>query len=214
ANTLAVADAARAMAEEVRPTLPEGMTIVVGSDDSQFISRAIEGVWKTLAEAAILVVLVIYLFLGSWRATLIPAVTVPLCLLASFAVLWLFGFSINLLTLLAMVLCIDIVVDDAIVVLENVYHRIEEGDPPLRAACYSVSRSTCCSCARLCYALASSAAMRSSCSKMSVTGARKAICPCGPLSKARARSLSPSCRPPWWSARCSCRSCSSPAAPG
>ncbi len=134
ANTLAVADAARAMAEEVRPTLPEGMTIVVGSDDSQFISRAIEGVWKTLAEAAVLVVLVIYLFLGSWRATLIPAVTVPLCLLASFAVLWLLGFSINLLTLLSLVLAIGIVVDDAIVVLENIYHRIEEGEPPLAAA--------------------------------------------------------------------------------
>ena len=81
-----------------------------------------------------LVVLVIFLFLGSWRATLIPAVTVPLCLLGSFAVLWLFGFSINLLTLLAMVLSIGIVVDDAIVVLENVYHRIEEGEPPLEAA--------------------------------------------------------------------------------
>jgi multidrug efflux pump len=134
ANTLAVAEAAKAMIEQVRPTLPEGMTISIGSDDSQFISRAIEKVWVTLAEAAVLVVLVIYLFLGSWRATLIPAVTVPLCLLASFAVLWLFGFSINLLTLLALVLSIGIVVDDAIVVLENVYHRIEEGEPPLAAA--------------------------------------------------------------------------------
>jgi multidrug efflux pump len=134
ANTLAVADAAKAMADQVRPTLPEGMEITVGSDDSQFISRAIEKVWGTLAEAAVLVVLVIYLFLGSWRATLIPAVTVPLCLLASFAVLWAVGFSINLLTLLALVLSIGIVVDDAIVVLENIYHRIEEGEPPLAAA--------------------------------------------------------------------------------
>jgi multidrug efflux pump len=134
ANTLAVAEAAKATAEEMRATLPEGMEIVVGSDDSQFIDRAIDKVWVTLAEAAVLVVLVIFLFLGSWRATLIPAVTVPLCLLASFGVLWMFGFSINLLTLLALVLSIGIVVDDAIVVLENVYHRIEEGDPPLRAA--------------------------------------------------------------------------------
>jgi multidrug efflux pump len=134
ANTLAVADAAKAMADQVRPTLPEGMEITVGSDDSLFISRAIEKVWVTLAEAAVLVVLVIYLFLGSWRATLIPAVTVPLCLLASFAVLWALGFSINLLTLLALVLSIGIVVDDAIVVLENVYHRIEEGEPPLAAS--------------------------------------------------------------------------------
>jgi hypothetical protein len=122
------------MADEIRPNLPEGMTVVVGSDDSLFISRAIDKVWVTLAEAAVLVVAVIFLFLGSWRATLIPAVTVPLCLLASFAVLWMFGFSINLLTLLAMVLSIGIVVDDAIVVLENVYHRIEEGEPPLAAA--------------------------------------------------------------------------------
>jgi len=134
ANTLAVASAAKQAAEEIKPNLPEGMDIVVGSDESLFISRAIDKVWVTLAEAAILVVLVIYLFLGNWRATLIPAVTVPLCLLASFAVLWLFGFSINLLTLLAMVLSIGIVVDDAIVVLENVYHRIEEGEPPLSAA--------------------------------------------------------------------------------
>ncbi|HEY0150306.1 MAG TPA: efflux RND transporter permease subunit [Allosphingosinicella sp.] len=134
ANTLAVADAAKQAAEALKPTLPEGMTLVVGSDESLFISRAIDKVWVTLAEAAVLVVLVIYLFLGNWRATLIPAVTVPLCLLASFAVLWMFGFSINLLTLLAMVLSIGIVVDDAIVVLENVYHRIEEGEPPLAAA--------------------------------------------------------------------------------
>jgi multidrug efflux pump len=134
ANTLAVADAAKRVAEEIKPSLPDGMSIVVGSDDSLFISRAIEKVWVTLGEAAVLVVLVIYLFLGSWRATLIPAVTVPLCLMSSFAVLWLFGFSINLLTLLALVLSIGIVVDDAIVVLENVYHRIEQGEPPLAAA--------------------------------------------------------------------------------
>ncbi|HEY0626002.1 MAG TPA: efflux RND transporter permease subunit [Allosphingosinicella sp.] len=134
ANTLAVAQAAKDEVEELRSSLPEGMEVTVGSDESLFISRAIDKVWVTLAEAAILVVAVIFLFLGSWRATLIPAVTVPLCLLASFAVLWVFGFSINLLTLLAMVLAIGIVVDDAIVVLENIYHRIEEGEPPLAAA--------------------------------------------------------------------------------
>lgn len=134
ANTLAVAESAKALAEQIKPNLPQGMTITVGSDDSQFISRAIDGVWTTLAEAAALVVLVIFLFLGSWRATIIPAVTVPICLLATFAVLWLLGFSINLLTLLALVLAIGLVVDDAIVVLENVYHRIEQGEPPLVAA--------------------------------------------------------------------------------
>ncbi|QAY76363.1 efflux RND transporter permease subunit [Sphingosinicella sp. BN140058] len=134
ANTLAVADAAKALAEQIKPNLPDGMTVTVASDESLFISRAIDGVYHTLFEAAVLVVIVIFLFLGSWRATLIPAITVPLCLMASFAVLWAVGFSINLLTLLALVLAIGIVVDDAIVVLENVYHRIEEGEPPLAAA--------------------------------------------------------------------------------
>jgi len=134
ANTLEVADRAKAEADLIRPSLPDGMTIRIGSDDSQFISRAISRVWETLLEAAVLVVLVIFLFLGSVRATLIPAVTVPICLLSAFTVLWMAGFSINLLTLLAMVLAIGLVVDDAIVVLENVYHRIEEGEPPLVAA--------------------------------------------------------------------------------
>jgi len=134
ANTLAVADAAKAVAESARPGLPAGMKIAVASDSSLFIDRAIEGVYHTLGEAALLVVLVIFLFLGSWRATLIPAVTVPICLLGTFAVLWAFGFSINLLTLLALVLAIGLVVDDAIVVLENVHHRIEQGEAPLAAA--------------------------------------------------------------------------------
>jgi multidrug efflux pump len=134
ANTLAVAEAAKRLADQIRPNLPPGMEIVVGSDESLFIDRAIDRVYQTLGEAALLVIAVIWLFLGSWRATLIPAVTVPLCLLAAFAVIWMLGFSINLLTLLALVLCIGIVVDDTIVVLENVYHRIEAGDPPLKAA--------------------------------------------------------------------------------
>ena len=134
ANTLAVAEAAKAVAESARASLPAGMRIAVASDSSLFIDRAIEGVYHTLIEAAVLVVLVIFLFLGSWRATLIPAVTVPICLLGTFAVLWAGGFSINLLTLLALVLAIGLVVDDAIVVLENVYHRIEQGEDPLAAA--------------------------------------------------------------------------------
>jgi len=124
ANSPRVADSAKALAEEIKPTLPQGMTLTVGSDDSQFISRAIDGVWITLAEAAVLVVLVIFLFLGSWRATIIPAITVPICLLATFAVLWLLGFSINLLTLLAMVLAIGLVFDAGIGGLENALARI------------------------------------------------------------------------------------------
>ena len=134
ANTLAVADAAKAMVERIKPDLPAGVTIEVGSDSSLFIERAIESVGQTLGEAAVLVVAVIFLFLGSWRATLIPAVTVPICLLATFAALWMLGYSINLLTLLALVLAIGLVVDDAIVVLENVHHRIEQGESPLVAA--------------------------------------------------------------------------------
>ena len=134
ANTLAVADAARAAVAQLNTELPEGMHIYPGSDSSLFIKRAIASVWETLAEAAVLVVLVIFLFLGSWRATLIPAITVPICLLGALFVLWLFGFSINLLTLLALVLSIGLVVDDAIVVLENVHRRIEEGEAPLVAA--------------------------------------------------------------------------------
>ena len=134
ANTLAVAEEAKRVMTTLQSDLPEGMTMVVGSDDALFIGEAIKGVYHTLFEAAVLVVIVIFLFLGSWRATIIPAVTVPICLLCAFATLWAFGYSINLLTLLAMVLAIGLVVDDAIVVLENVYHRIEEGEAPLVAA--------------------------------------------------------------------------------
>jgi multidrug efflux pump len=134
ANTLAVASEVWNRIEEARKLLPAGVELNVSYDGSVFIAAAIENVWKTLVEAAILVVLVIYLFLGSLRATIIPAVTVPICLLATFIVLWALGLSVNLLTLLALVLAIGLVVDDAIVVLENIYHRIEEGETPLVAA--------------------------------------------------------------------------------
>ena len=134
ANTLEVVQALKREVALIEPDLPPGVSVETGSDSSLFIEQAIEGVWHTLAEAAVLVTLVIFLFLGSWRATFIPAITVPICLTAAFAVLWLAGYSINLLTLLAMVLAIGLVVDDAIVVLENVHHRIEQGEPPLLAA--------------------------------------------------------------------------------
>ncbi len=134
ANTLAVADAARKgrRGDQAEPAARHDGHRRIGRFPvhQPRHRRRLE----TLIEAAVLVVLVIFLFLGSWRATLIPAVTVPICLLGSFAVLWMFGFSINLLTLLAMVLAIGIVVDDAIVVLENIHHRIEEGEPPLAAS--------------------------------------------------------------------------------
>src|SRR5690606_18112519 len=134
ANTIAVADAAIELAERLSPNLPPGMELSVSYDTSVFIRNAITEVYKTLLIAMGLVVAVIYLFLGSFRAMLVPAVTVPVSLVATFIVLYAFGFSINLLTLLALVLAIGLVVDDAIVVLENIYRRIEEGEPPLSAA--------------------------------------------------------------------------------
>ncbi|KAF1719434.1 efflux RND transporter permease subunit [Pseudoxanthomonas wuyuanensis] len=134
ANALDVARAARAEAERIQQTLPEGTDIFIAYDSTVFIDASIKRVYWTLLEAIALVVLVIWLFLGSLRAALIPAVTVPVCLVAAFIALYAFGFSINLLTLLALVLCIGLVVDDAIVVLENVQRRADLGEPPLVAA--------------------------------------------------------------------------------
>ena len=134
ANSLDVARAARDAAEQIQPTLPPGMKIFVAFDTTQFIEAAVERVYWTLGEAIVLVLIVIWLFLGSWRAALIPAVTVPICLIAAFIPLYVFGFSINLLTLLALILCIGLVVDDAIVVLENIQRRADLGEPRLLAA--------------------------------------------------------------------------------
>ena len=134
ANSLDVARAARAEAERVQQSLPEGTEIFVAYDSTLFIESAVERVYATLIEGGILVVLVIFLFLGSARSALIPAVTVPVCLIAAFIGLYAFGYSINLLTLLALVLCIGLVVDDAIVVLENIQRRADLGEPVLIAA--------------------------------------------------------------------------------
>ncbi|TDU32472.1 multidrug efflux pump [Panacagrimonas perspica] len=134
ANTLEVARGARAMAEQIRADLPEGMTLDLNFDTSEFIEAALHEVEVTLAYAALFVIAVIYLFLGSARATLIPALTVPISLVASFIFLSAFGFSINILTLLALVLAIGLVVDDAIVMVENIHRRLELGEPPLLAA--------------------------------------------------------------------------------
>lgn len=134
ANTLDVATAGRDLAARINPTLPEGMAIKQSYDTSVFIRAAIAEVWKTLAVAVGLVVVVIYLFLGSWRAMLIPAVTVPVSLVGSFIALLALGFSVNLLTLLALVLAVGLVVDDSIVMLENIHRRTEEGEAPLAAA--------------------------------------------------------------------------------
>ena len=134
ANTLEVVKSARKEVIAVRDTLPLGTTITNSYDSSIFIQGSIDEVYDTLIIAMLMVVLVIFLFLGNVRATLIPAVTVPIALIGSMMVLSWLGFSINLLTLLAMVLAIGLVVDDAIVVLENIYRRIENGQSPLMAA--------------------------------------------------------------------------------
>ncbi len=134
ANTLAVANAVKAEMARVNETLPPDMRLSVSLDSSLFIDRAIHEVYITLGVTAFLVILVIWAFLGDLRATLIPAVTVPVSLLGAFIILYALGFSVNLLTLLALVLAIGLVVDDSIVVLENVYTRIEKGAPRLSAA--------------------------------------------------------------------------------
>jgi multidrug efflux pump len=135
ANTIDVARAVRAEAAKLNPTLPEGMEFKQSYDTSVFIERSIREVYVTLAVAIGLVVLVIYLFLGSARATIVPAITVPVSLVSTFIALGALGFSINILTLLALVLAIGLVVDDGIVVLENIVRRIQElGETPLVAA--------------------------------------------------------------------------------
>jgi len=134
-NALDVGERVKAEIERIRPSLPAGTDIVLTYDSTLFIDRAIERVGFTLLEATGLVVLVIFLFLGSWRAALIPAAVIPVCLIGAFLVLSIFGFSINLLTLLALVLAIGLVVDDSIVVLENVQRRVHTlNEPPLVAA--------------------------------------------------------------------------------
>jgi multidrug efflux pump len=134
ANTLEVAERAKTEAARLAPSLPDGMRFQRSYDSSVFIKSAIHEVYLTLAIAIALVILVIYLFLGNWRAVLIPAVSVPVSIIATFIVLWALGYTINLLTLLALVLAIGLVVDDAIVVLENIYRRIELGESPLVAS--------------------------------------------------------------------------------
>jgi len=133
-NTLEVADGVRAELVSLRTSLPEGMQIDVSYDESTFIGQSIYEVFHALGVALILVICVVFFFLRSVRATIIPAVAIPVSIIATFTVMAALGFSINVLTLLAFVLAIGLVVDDAIVVLENVHRRIEMGEPPLLAA--------------------------------------------------------------------------------
>ncbi len=140
ANTIDVARGVKAERDKINAILPKGMSLEDSYDSSIFVERAIHEVYITLAIAIVLVILVIYLFLGSIRAMLVPAVAVPVSIIATFTVLAAMDFSVNMLTLLALVLAIGLVVDDAIVVLENIVRHIEEkGKKPLLAA-YDGSR--------------------------------------------------------------------------
>ena len=134
ANPLDVSKAVNDALPTIRVALPDGMGVDVGYDSSVFIAKSIDAVFHTIFEAIILVVLVIFFFLRSLRATLVPLVTIPVSLIGGFALMYAFGFSINTLTLLSMVLAIGLVVDDAIVMLENIFRYVEEGMDPFQAA--------------------------------------------------------------------------------
>ena len=134
ANPLDLSKAVRAEVAQINENLPGNMKLNIAYDSSIFIQKSIDSVYTTIAEAIVLVVLVIVFFLRSLRASIIPIVTIPVSLIGAFAIMYMLGFSVNTLTLLAMVLAIGLVVDDAIVVLENVYRHIEEGKTPLQAS--------------------------------------------------------------------------------
>lgn len=134
ANPLDLSKALRAELPKIVSELPPGMNANIAYDSSIFIDRSIDSVFTTIGEAIVLVLLIIFFFLRNFRATLIPLVTIPVSLIGSFALMFMLGFTINTLTLLALVLAIGLVVDDAIVVLENIYRHIEEGMPRREAA--------------------------------------------------------------------------------
>ena len=134
ANPLDISSALKVLLPEITRTLPEGMRVEMAYDSTVFIRESIDEVYVTVVEAVVLVMLVIFLFLRNWRAVIIPLVTIPVSLIGAFALMNLFGFTINTLSLLAIVLAIGLVVDDAIVMLENIYRHIEEGIPPFEAA--------------------------------------------------------------------------------
>lgn len=134
ANPLDISRELQDVLPKIKKSLPPGTKVEVAYDSTGFIEKSIEKVYSTLWEAVFFVVLIIWIFLWSVRATLIPLVTIPVSLIATFTLLYLFGFTINTLSLLALVLAIGLVVDDAIVMMENVYRHIEEGATPMMAA--------------------------------------------------------------------------------
>jgi multidrug efflux pump len=134
ANPLTLAQAVRETLPKLQAELPPGVAVDIANDTTVFIERSIESVWRTIGESIVLVALLILFFLRSFRASLIPLITIPVCLIGSCAIMLVAGFSINTLTLLALVMAIGLVVDDAIVVLENIYRHIEDGMAPMAAA--------------------------------------------------------------------------------
>jgi multidrug efflux pump len=134
ANPLDLSAAVRKMIPKIKENLPPGIEIEIANDNSVFIDRSIKAVYETIVEAMVLVALVIFFFLRTFRASIIPLVTIPVCLIGTFALMALFGFTVNTLTMLALVLAIGLVVDDAIVVLENIFRHIENGMAPFHAA--------------------------------------------------------------------------------
>ena len=134
ANPLDLAQALKKELPLIQAQLPEGVQVSIANDNTVFIERSIQSVYVTIAEAVVLVAVVIFLFLGTLRASVIPLVTIPVCLIGAFALMFAAGFSINTLTLLSLVLAIGLVVDDAIVMLENVWRHIEDGMEPVKAA--------------------------------------------------------------------------------
>lgn len=139
ANPLDISKALKKIMPDLQADLPQGMEMAIAYDSTIVIKDSINAVYKSIAEAIVLVVLIIFLFLRSWRATIIPIVTIPIALIGGFVLMMMWGFSINILTLLAMVLAIGLVVDDAIVVLENIYRHIEDGMSPMSAAKQGIS---------------------------------------------------------------------------
>jgi len=142
ANTIAISKAVRAEITRLKDVLPEGMSISVGSDDAIFVAASIREVLIALSISLVLVVLVILFFLRSLRATLIPAITIPVSLIGCFFLIYVLGFSLNVLTLLALLLAIGLVVDDAIVMLENIERRLAMGESKLQAAVYGARQVT------------------------------------------------------------------------
>jgi multidrug efflux pump len=134
ANPLEVSAGVQALMPQIQRDLPDSVKVVRANDNAVFIDRSVKSVYETVAEAVVLVALVVFVFLRTLRASIIPLVTIPVSLIGSFALIALAGFTINTLTLLALVLAIGLVVDDAIVVLENIFRHIEEGFTPFQAA--------------------------------------------------------------------------------